>query len=210
MLLGSYQKGVGGYKHVYFNLTSNTLWIWISTVALVLVIYECVRYLINLHFSRALRLSMFVLIISVLYTHYYTWWMYFNYLDDFYTQWNHQAFFTITELLSTGMVLYLCNRRHEVSPRALLVIISVAVLHIVAAGVDQFVLHVLFGEGAYYQNIRDIGLMIPDLLNLVIPLYVWRKWCKANGIAYMQSVTTKEIGTSCVSVFVLLVLWHHL
>lgn len=38
-----YETGVGSYKHVYFNATTNTLIIWALTVVSVVAVYEAVR-----------------------------------------------------------------------------------------------------------------------------------------------------------------------
>jgi hypothetical protein len=39
-----------------------------------------------------------------------------------------------------------------------------------AAGFDQFVTNVIGGSGFAHQVIRDLFLMIPDILNIIIPL----------------------------------------
>ena len=37
-------KAPAGYKHVYFNITSNTLKIWALTVVAAIAFYECVLH----------------------------------------------------------------------------------------------------------------------------------------------------------------------
>ena len=45
-------------------------------------------------------------------------WAYINYYnDDFFDQFYHQLFFTVTEVVSTVTVLYLVNKDHQVTPR---------------------------------------------------------------------------------------------
>ena len=68
---------------------------------------------------------MVILFASVIYPHYYAWWAYVNYYnDDYYNQFWHQLFFTVTELASTGVVLHLVNDRNYVTPRKILVIMG--------------------------------------------------------------------------------------
>ena len=43
LVLGIYETGVGSYKHVYFNVTENTLIIWTMTVVAVICLYEAIR-----------------------------------------------------------------------------------------------------------------------------------------------------------------------
>ena len=71
------------------------------------------------------RWRMAVLYASVIYPHYYAWWAYVNYYnDDYYSQFWHQLFFTVTELMSTLVVLHLVTTDNHVTPRKILVIIG--------------------------------------------------------------------------------------
>ena len=50
-------------------------------------------------------------------------WAYFNYYnDDYYKQWWHQLFFTVTEMLSTVTIFYLVDKNNYASPRKILAI----------------------------------------------------------------------------------------
>jgi hypothetical protein len=203
---GSYELGIQTYKHVYFNLTSNTFWIWSVTVLFIIALYESVCYLLRLYLKSRLRVSMLALYIAVLYSHYYAWWSYFNYInDDFYRQWNHQTFFSVTELLSTLVVLYLCDGKRDARPGYLLIIISIAVLHILAASGDQFIKNVILGKGENFQIVRDIGFMVPDLLNIVIPFRLWKHWCRDQDVAWSESITRTELKLSALFIVLLLV-----
>ena len=189
---------------MYFNITSNTFKIWTYTVLFAIALYESVRYLLRLYLHGKLRFSMFILFACVLYPHYYTWWMIFNYLnDDYYYQWYHQMFFSITELVSTAMVLYLCDKSRPATPSHLLLVIATAVLHILASGGDQFVRNVIMGRGQMYQIYRDIGFMLPDVINIMIPAYLWVTWCRSNNTPLTQSITRAELGLACISVAML-------
>ncbi|RZF38952.1 hypothetical protein LSTR_LSTR016735, partial [Laodelphax striatellus] len=79
-------------------------------------------------------------------------WIYVNYWnDDYYSQWNHQLVFTVTELLSTMLVLSLANKNEAFSHYKALAVSVVGLSHIIAGGWDQFVLNVVRGEGRSHQ-----------------------------------------------------------
>ena len=149
---GSYESGVASYKHMYFNATSNTLKIWITIVLGVIVSYETVKHLVWLGLQNRLRWRMFILFISAIFSHYYSWWVYINYWnDEFYSQWYHQFFFSFTELLSTILVIHLADEKNPITRRKAFGIVSIALLHILAGGWDQFVTNVVRGEGYAHQ-----------------------------------------------------------
>ena len=50
-----YETGAGIYKHVYFNTTWETGVMWTLTMVYVIALYECIKYLISLHYSGHLR-----------------------------------------------------------------------------------------------------------------------------------------------------------
>ena len=76
-----------------------------------------------LHFLGNARPRMVILFVAAIYPHYYAWWAYVNYYnDDFYKQFWHQLFFTVTEFVSTLTVLSLISRENLVSARKILII----------------------------------------------------------------------------------------
>lgn len=94
----SYETGIASYKHLYFNATENTMKIWILTVIAIIALYECAKHLISLMIDKQVRYSMIFLFCLSIFSHYYAWWAYVNYYnDDFYSQWNHQMFFTVNK-----------------------------------------------------------------------------------------------------------------
>lgn len=173
---GTYETGVAAYKHMYFNATSNMFKIWILTVVGLIALYECIRHLTLLMLQRQLRFSMLVLFFSSVFAHYYSWWAYVNYWnDDYYSQWNHQLFFTVSELISTILVVHLAYSENSVTVYKVLGIIGIALIHVLAGGSDQFIENVVRGEGYSHQVLRDLGFMIPDLLHVCLPLYELRR-----------------------------------
>jgi len=145
--------------------------IWTLTLVAVLALYESVKYLLSLFSRKQLRYRMVLCFLGSVYPHYYAWWAYFNYInDDFYEQCIHQLLFTVTEVCSTVMVLQLADKGVQATPERLVFIIAIAASHVVASGWDQFVSNVLLQEGFMHQILRDLGFMVPDLLNIYLPV----------------------------------------
>lgn len=196
---GTYESGVASYKHMYFNATANTIKIWLATVCCILILYESLKHELKLLLKTQLRLSMGLLFLSSLFSHYYTWWVYINYWnDEFYGQWNHQMFFTLTEILSTGMVLYLSNTKTQVSDRSVIIIVSIALVHILAGGLDQFVKNILKHEGYAHQVLRDLSLVIPDFLHVIIPIIELFYFQKKN-----KELSTKNLRKNVLCLIIL-------
>ena len=185
---GVYESIPSGYKHVYFNSTMNTVQIWIITIVFVVAFYETVKRIVKLYMKRRLRYIMVVLFCSVLYSHYYTWWSLFNYLnDDFYDQWYHQLYFSFTELVSTICVVFLMNQENYLQPKLLLVILDIALFHILVSGRDQFLANVFQQSGQAYQVLRDLGFMVPDIFHVVIPTILLWHWKENKRLMSQRS-----------------------
>lgn len=179
---------------MYFNATWQTSRIWIFTVVFILLAYESVKYLVPLMRRKRLRASMFYLYLINLYPHYYSWWSYFNYYnEDFYNYFKHHFMFTITEVIATCIVLNLCDRRNDVVSWKVFAIVSINLMHIFVSGLDQFVSHVIRGKGTNFQNARDIGLMIPDSLHVIIPIWQLLKSAKNKDLAIKELFNREEI-----------------
>lgn len=222
--------------------------------------YESVKWLVSLIIQNTVRYSMIVLFVSSVYSHYYGWWAYINYYnDEFYSQWNHQLFFSvsviqtndsytshrffpfhpqITELISTGFVIHLANSNNPLKSRKVFCIVGISILHITASGFDQFVSHVFMGEGYPHQVsseflviicipnysgfprysatniinlkllqiVRDVGLMVADVLHFILPLLVLRSEdCITKRPFYADQTIRREIIAMLCIVFVLFV-----
>ncbi|XP_052104605.1 uncharacterized protein LOC127737749 [Mytilus californianus] len=196
---GSYESpGSSGYKHVYFNVTWQTYRIWIFTVLFILMAYESLKYLVGIISNKSLRKSMFVLFLVNLYPHYYSWWSYFSYYnEDFYDYYTHHMLFTITEIIATCLVLNLSDNQNPIVSWKILAIVSINTMHICIAGMDQFIAHVIRGKGTDFQNVRNIALMVPDLLHVVIPLLELFIHAKQNN-KLLRELCFKEEVMLCV------------
>lgn len=151
-IAGSYESGIAPYKHMYFNATSNMLKIWMLVVIGVIAFYETMKHLARLAIKQRLRQSMMLLFSTALFSNYYSWWVYINYWnDDFYSQWYHQLFFSVTELISTVWVVHLADKKNAITHRKAFGIAAIALLHIMAGGWDQFFVNVVRGEGHAHQ-----------------------------------------------------------
>ncbi|XP_046684184.1 uncharacterized protein LOC124369984 isoform X3 [Homalodisca vitripennis] len=110
-------------------------------------------------------------------------WMFFNYWnDEYYFQWYHQVFFSVTEVVSSAQVLLLADRQVGLTVARTLPVVTIAFIHILASCSDQFFHNVLQGEGYSYQVVRDIGFMISDLLHVMIPLWHLKNQKQTNRI----------------------------
>lgn len=193
---GRYENpGVVTYKHVYFNATSNTFKMWIFTVIFLMIFYESLRYLVSLFRSGVpIRRSMLILYLVNLYPHYYSWWSFFSYYnEELYTYFTHHFMFTLTEIITTSVVLNLVNAENEFHSWKMAVIISINITHIIVSGMDQFIAHVLQGEGHSFQNLRDVGLMVPDLLHVVIPAHQFYKHVQSQSKRMIELCYKEEL-----------------
>ncbi|XP_029648224.1 uncharacterized protein LOC115222213 [Octopus sinensis] len=166
---GSYegQKNIR-YKHIYFNSTQETYAVWIITLFFVLITYESIKYIYNTLFPQLhVRLEMLFLFAINIYPHYYSWWCLFSYINEgFYLYFSHHTFFIITELIVSAFVLNMCDSRNPVTFKKIFFILCICSTHILVNGADQFVIQVIFKQGKAFQNLRNVGLMIPDLAHL--------------------------------------------
>ena len=177
MFKAGYEQKYGGYKHVYFNTTTETMEIWIMSVLTFIYLYECVKYLVNLHLKKELRLAFALLYVVSIYPNYFTCWVYFNYINDnFYSQFYHQLFFSITEFVSSCVLIYLCKKNHRPHWIPVFTVVGIAVCHALVSASDQFISNVILQQGTRNQWSRDLGLMSSDVLNIVIPVWVYLRY----------------------------------
>ena len=214
---GTYErKQEPGYKHVYFNITSQTLAIWTLTILHILFANESIRYILRLIYKRNLRIRMFLLCIINIYPNYYSFWALFNYFnDDFYKQLHHQLFFSITELIVTCLVLSLTNKNNSVISWKTYIIIFINSIHILIGGLDQFFAQLIFGEGIKTLSgpilkARDIGLFFPDVLHLGICLWEIYLELKRKDLKVTVLCQKREFILSCMFAFVLFVMGQNL
>jgi hypothetical protein len=190
---------------MYFNATEQSAKIWLLTVLYVITCYESLKYLLQLLSRKELRYTMFILFASVVYSHYYSFWGYVNYYnDDFYSQFYHQMFFSLTEIFSTYYVLKLADLNVELSSGKLLLIMNIAVLHVLTAGWDQFVTNVIKQEGELHQVLRDIFFMLPDLLHIIIAIYQLFKLSQIKKRPVTHLISNEQFFGS---VFLVSALW---
>jgi hypothetical protein len=160
-----------GYKHMYFNATTQMFFIWIMVLGSVLISYETIKHLYDLYRKRKLRWRMFFLFIADVYPNYFSLWVYFNYINDgYYGQFIHQLFFTLTELFSTWNIVQMCSTDAEIDSWKIMVIVSISLTHIILGGVDQFFKQLILMKEKLSRRIRSLVLVIPDILHVILPL----------------------------------------
>lgn len=182
------------YKHVYFNATANTFKIWVTTIVFFILFYESVKYLVAVYRHSSFRAIWLTLYLINLYPHYYSWWSFFSYYnEEFYTFFSHHMFFCVTEVFTTAIVLNLCNSKNELKAWKMMVILAINLVHIIVSGSDQFIAHVLQGRGTNFQNARNIGLMIPDVLHIIIPGLEFYRIIKRSEKSFSDLCFKEEI-----------------
>ena len=60
-----------------------------------------------------------------------------------------------------------------------------------ASGWDQFVSNVLLYEGFLHQILRDVGFMLPDLLNIYLPLQELQVYAKRKKVPASYLISNK-------------------
>lgn len=142
---------------------------WVITVIGVLFLYEAFKRLFFLLLSKKLRLTMGALFLSSLHSHYYAWWGHWNYWnDEFYNMWYHQVFFTVTELISSILVLNYLDVRRVVEPIPMLIVCSIAVFHTLCGGWDQFVFTVVQGQGQLHQVCKLLNTVLFSIKQRIV------------------------------------------
>ena len=163
----------------------------------VLIAYECVKYLSVVILKRQLRMNMFVLFLSSLYAHYYGWWGLIQYLnEEYWQQWYHQIFFSLTELLSSAIVVHLCSKNVKIQAWKLLVILNINLMHIVIGGLDQFIDNVIKGEGQTFETVRDLGLMTPDVFHVLVSYFELRILAESQRVSIFKLFYREELMAS--------------
>ncbi|ESO05072.1 hypothetical protein HELRODRAFT_191581 [Helobdella robusta] len=204
---GRYEWPPSRYKHVYFNTNLTTFKIWIIICLGVITCYEVTKKILMIIKSKCTRLPMLVLLLSSLYPHYFSWWNFFQYLnEEFYDQWYHQLFFTGTELLSTIMVFHLCDSRNKIEPWKLLFIFSLNITHIIVSSLDQFITNVFLARGQVSQIFRDIALMSSDLLHVFVACFQMCILPDWHNMSIINLLHRKEMMLSLLAVLLLSVL----
>ena len=214
VLRGPYEKPPGVYHHVTFNFTPQSLKIWTLTVVAIILVYESIQYVVRLVTHGKIRWSMLLLLLAVVHSHYYSWWMCFNYWnDDFYIYWNHQLIFSATELASTALVVAMLDKTVPTSPRKLLGIGTIAVAHLIAGGLDQAISNLFFHQGRLHQVVRDSVFMSSDFVNLAGAAFELRTLSLESGkdrscFSVLLLLKREVILAFCLSALVLLSLPH--
>ena len=204
ILAGTYEQLPAGYHHMYFNVTKNTLCMWAITILAVIMLYEATKRVVLLAQRRSLRLPLMALLVASIYPHYYTWWSFINmWNDDFYSQWVHQSYFSITEAVSTLMVFSMCDTRQQLSIRRLLTMFVIGLFHIFAGSWDQFVSNVLFGRGGWYQQSRDMAMVGLDLAHVIISAVYLLTLHRQHRNSGLPGITKQHVGKAAFAVAIL-------
>lgn len=69
------------------------------------------------------------------------------------------------------MVVHLCCRDNVLHPWKLLVILDINLMHVIVAGLDQFITNVIYREGQHFEATRDFALMAPDVFHVLVAYF---------------------------------------
>ena len=70
---------------------------------------------------------------------------------------------------------------------------SIAVLHTLVNVSDQFIWNVFLLHGQLHQVLRDIGMILPDILHIILPIIVYRQNVRSREtIDVIHDGTTKS------------------
>ena len=88
---------------------------------------------------------------------------------------------------------------------------SIAVLHTLANVSDQFIWNVFLLHGQLHQVLRDIGMILPDILHIILPIIVYRQNVRSREtIDVIHGGTTKSRIKNqdlMVSLSIVLLMW---
>ena len=88
---------------------------------------------------------------------------------------------------------------------------SIAVLHTLVNVSDQFIWNVFLLHGQLHQVLRDIGMILPDILHIILPIIVYRRNTRSREIIdVIQDGTTKSRIKNqdvMISLTVVLLMW---
>ena len=88
---------------------------------------------------------------------------------------------------------------------------SIAVLHTLANVSDQFIWNVFLLHGQLHQVLRDIGMILPDILHIILPIIVYRQNVRSREtIDVIHDGTTKSRIKNqdlMVSLSIVLLMW---
>lgn len=193
ILSGTYENGgIVRYKHLYFNATFQTLVIWITLLASIIVTYETLSRLLGLFRKKKIRWRMFILFVANLYPNYFSLWAFLNYINDgFYEYFMHQIFFTTTELFSTWNIVRMCSAEADVEAWRIKTIVAIGCMHIVIGGVDQFFEQLILWKGDTSQQMRSLLLVALDVLHVVLPL---KELAIIRNSTLKSCLTRREMG----------------
>ena len=92
----------------------------------------------------------------------------------------------------TCLVLNLTNKNNSVISWKTYIIICINFVHILIGGLDQFFEQLIFGEGHTFLKARDVGLVMPDVLHVVLCLWEVYAEVKRKSLKVTELCQKKE------------------
>lgn len=173
----NFESGLStGYKHMYFNATRNTMFMWLLVVTGAIASYEGYKKTIRLLFRQSARFPMVLMFCTSIVSQYIGWWDLINFInDDHYTQLNYQLFMSVVELLSSIYVLHLTSVQVRLTNKKLSIISGLALVRMVHRFVNEFYGLWVFSDeepGSQDQLRADLIKGVPDLVHFLFPIFI--------------------------------------
>jgi hypothetical protein len=163
---GEYYGATRDYKAVYFNMTAQSVNVFMWTLLYILLVEQFVRKCIHHLLDGSIRKHILLLAIPGFYGNYYNWWCTWNYLnDEFYLMFRTQLFFNVTEFIPSLSLYFLLDANNKPSKLLTQASIAISLAHLFLSLSDQGWYHIASLTGKIQ---RDIAFIISDVILLVI------------------------------------------
>ncbi|KAM3579165.1 hypothetical protein VKS41_008386 [Umbelopsis sp. WA50703] len=163
---GEYYGATRDYKAIYFNMTSQSVHVFMWTLLYILLVEQFVRKCIHHILDRSIRYHILLLSIPGFYGNYYNWWSTWNYLnDEFYVMFSTQMFFNVTEFIPSLSLYFLLDANAKPSKLLTQASIGISMAHLLLSLSDQGWYHIATISGKIQ---RDIAFIVSDVVLLVI------------------------------------------
>eukprot|EP00834_Sanchytrium_tribonematis_P003449 NODE_132_length_16614_cov_0.935392.p8 type:complete len:248 gc:universal NODE_132_length_16614_cov_0.935392:9315-8572(-) len=173
---GTYFDEQYQYRSIYFNLDDAILYIFIWSLFYILLLMKFVEKVLTAIFYRKLEIFAFILGSVSLFSHFFNWWVTFNYLNDrFYRYFYSQMFFSVTELLP-GYCIYLLLDGTKPNFNISNISLGILLMHVYQSLSDQGLRHLFLNdEFEFHTFVRDALFLFADGSAFVV-IAKYKEW----------------------------------
>lgn len=166
----SYETGNPSfYKHMYFNATTSTMYMWLLIVLGCIGLYEGSKKTMRHVLRKTARPSIVFLFSVSVVSQYRAWWDLINYInDEHYAQIYYQCVASLTEVISTFHVLDLINDQVHLKTKNLTIIWGLSIARMSSRFLND--LYELLSEQFDDDFGSQLAKFLPDLIHFVVPI----------------------------------------